>query len=90
MYRHASCVWQSVGAVFGGSLVTMRALLAQIVGVRFCRVAAARFNPVWAGAKGLVMSSGVCTNRKTPISPLRWQGAVPVRTESRHGAGKQS
>jgi hypothetical protein len=77
MYRHASCVRQSVGTVLGGSLVTMRALLAQIVDVRFCHVAAARFNPVWAGAKSLVMRSGDCTKPEDPNQPTPVAGSRP-------------
>jgi hypothetical protein len=77
MYRHASCVRQSVDAVLGGSLVAMRALLAQIAGVRFCRVAVARFNPVWAGAKSRVMRSGDCTKPEDPNQPTPVAGSRP-------------
>jgi hypothetical protein len=87
MYRHASCVWQSVGAVLGGSLVTVRALLAQIVGVGFCCVAAARFTPVSAGAKNLVIRSGDCTKTEDRNQPAPVAGSRPNanRVEARRG-----
>lgn len=87
MYRHASCVWQRSALYSGESLVTVRALLAQIVGVGFRRVAAARFNPVWAGAKNLVIRTGDCTKPEDTGQPVPMAGRRPNanRVEARRG-----
>ena len=55
----------------------MRAQLAQIVGIRFCRAAAARPSPVWAGAKNLFVRSGDSTKPVNPNQPALVAGRRP-------------
>src|SRR5215207_2323947 len=52
----------AAGALSGGSLVTVKALLARIVGVALCGVAAATFNPVSADAASAIQITKVYYN----------------------------
>ena len=94
MYGRSACVWRSGRRSTGGtSLVTVKALLARILAVVFCCVAAAIVNPVSAEAASAIQitkvyynSPGSDTGSNTSLN-AEWVRITNTGTTSRYMTG---